>query len=134
MNCDLMIKEKSFTITADVAEYRSLSNILDKLDSSLYTVDMSCDDFPSISFFIYCGGIRDEADVKAIYDYIKFALELSDSASETKILIKKAKETFNPDDVEKALDACKHDSSELLRIGRAIRAFEKRAKESRGKI
>jgi len=128
MNFNYCEKEKSFIITADETEYKRLACVLENLDYSLYTIDVSFD-LPLISFSVYCDGIRSEADAKVIYDYVELHSKHVDGNERTKILIEKAKKTFYHDDVEKALDALSHDFSELLRIGRAFRAFEKRAKE-----
>lgn len=128
MNFSYCEKEKSFTITVDEMEYKSVSYALDKLDYSLYEVDESfC--FKSISFSVYCDSIRDEADAKVIYDYVEFHSKYVGDNEKIKNLIEKAKKTFYHDDVEKAIDALHDSISESLRVGRALRAFEKRAKE-----
>lgn len=121
MEFNFFVEEKSLIIVASNENYKKISDALDILKCSLYEIEES---FSSkfIFFSVYCDGIRSESDVKVICDYIKFLIE----HDYNKILIEKAKKSFYPEDLVKFFELLVYDSSESLRVSKALGAFEKR--------
>ena len=122
MEFNFFVEEKSLIIVASYKDYRKISDALDIFRfCSLYEIRESfCSMF--IFFSVYCDGIRSEYDIKVICDYIRFLIE----HDYNKTLIEKAKKSSYPEDLVKAFELLVHDSSESLRVSKALEVFERR--------